>query len=60
VEGRLTQSSRWVGLARLPGNSSSYEVRDSKFLNHASFRIHASNQAGRSGDSNVAYVDASE
>jgi hypothetical protein len=60
VEGRLPQSSRWVGLARLPGNSSSYEVRDSKFLNHASFRIHASNQAGRSGDSNVAYVDASE
>ncbi|MGA3222305.1 MAG: hypothetical protein ABSC65_01025 [Acidobacteriaceae bacterium] len=60
VEGRLPQSSRWVGLARQPGNSSSYEVRDSKFLNHASFRIHASNQAGRSGDSNVAYVDASE
>jgi hypothetical protein len=60
VEGRLPSSSRWVDIAQLPGDSKSYEVRDAKFLNRASFRIHALNQAGRSGDSNVAYTDASQ
>jgi hypothetical protein len=58
VEGRLPSTIRWVDIARLPGDSKGYEVRDAKFLNQASFRIHAVNQAGRSGDSNVAHVGA--
>ncbi len=56
VEGQRISSTEWVSLAHLPATATSYQISDSAQGSFASYRIYATNQAGKSGYSTSASI----
>jgi hypothetical protein len=59
IEGQREHSTEWVSLTHLPATSASYQISDSAQGSYASYRIYATNQAGKSGYSNSASMHPS-